>query len=207
MSPNDDPSYTEVEAQEILRRASALQTSRAMTRGELIRAAAEVGISPQAIEEAEAQVARERREAELLQQFRKERRKALVSSLWGLVVYVGLAALIAGRNLHYWWFAGFLALCGVWGALKEIWLTFNERSDAWQSAYQKYRDGKMRRTELPSGSADDVLREILSRHSPDQKLSVIKEYREQTGLDLKDAKDDVDRYYRQHPDEVRLHTS
>lgn len=195
MSAFNEGSYSEAEAQEILRRAATLQGSGSMTKAELISAAAEVGISPQAIEEAEEQVRNERYEADLLAQFRALRNKQFWGSLRGLLVYMAFAAVILGPGLRHPWIAGFLVLCGVWGVAKEGWLAFNEKSDAWAHAFSEWRAKQLRRKAIPARSTDPLLAEILARHDPAAKLQVIKEYREQTGLGLKDAKQDVEDYY------------
>ncbi|MEA2552144.1 MAG: hypothetical protein QOJ65_320, partial [Fimbriimonadaceae bacterium] len=97
------PGYSESEAQEILRRASSIQTSGLMSRDEMLRAASELGITPEAVDQAEMQYRADLLEAELRREFREKQRQGFGESLKSFAIYAAVAAFLVYRNAGYWW--------------------------------------------------------------------------------------------------------
>lgn len=199
--------YSEQEAQEILRRAASLQTTGSMSGEEMIRAAAELGISREALEQAEAELHSDRLNKELLSEFKRHERQKFFSDMGGTIAFIAFIAFIFQHDLGNprWLLLGaaFFAYKLVSHGSKHL-LT---RSNSWQRRYQTWKAAELRRRDPGSKKAsEELIRSILGTIDPDAKLNVVKELRERSGLDLKEAKDAVDDYYRRHP-EITLDTS
>lgn len=102
--------YEEEEAHEILRRAAGnvpgSSSSSGISRDNLLRTAAELGISPEDLEAAERQVRIDRNRATLFAEFTRERRRAFSTSLATyLIVNAFLLAvdLLTGGGLWFYW--------------------------------------------------------------------------------------------------------
>jgi len=201
--------YNEKEAQEILRRAAALQTSGAMSKDELVRAAAELGISPEAVEEGERQYREARAEEDLKSQFRAKRRQEFLESFkvlaaCGFIFYLMMRDGWEVNSTQHNVFASVILIFGVWTTLKNGFYAFAEGSHGWQKSFQEFKATDAKRKQRASSQANDrVISDILIQTSPDRKLEVIKTLRESTGLPLNEAKNAVDDYYRRHPEIIR----
>ena len=112
-------SYNETDAQEILRRAAAVQSTGFMSRAELLRAAAEIGISPEAVEEAEKQYQEARAEEDLRSQYRAKRKAELYDSAKAVLVFGSIGAFVVNRNENWMWVALLVVGCALLNALKE----------------------------------------------------------------------------------------
>jgi hypothetical protein len=206
MSMNRD-SYSEEDAQEILRRAASLQTSGAMSVDEMIRAAAELGISREAVEQAEAQLRSDRLDKELLKDFRRQERQKFFSSIGSAIAIIAIAFIwfFEGHPSKQWVLIG-AAFFG-WKLVSNFSQHLWERSDSWQRRYQTWKAAEVRRRDPGRNQKnEDVIKSILGSVDPEAKLAVIKELRQRSGLELKEAKDAVDEYYRRHP-EIRVSSS
>jgi hypothetical protein len=206
-------SYNETEAQEILRRAAGLQTSGAMSRDEMLRAAAELGITPEAVELAEQQYADAQLEDDLRLRYRAKRRTELgegfkmflacsvISFLMLRNSFVSFTHPPYVQNVSDHWLAYVIAFFGIWSLIKNAFLAFNEKSPVWQKGFQDFKASEAKRARKAVKYTNDrVIEEILGATDPRQKLEVIKNLRETTGLGLKESKDAVDDYYTRHPE-------
>ncbi len=199
--------YSEQEAQEILRRAATLQTSGAMSSEEMIRAAAEVGISREALEQAEAELVSDRLNKELLSEFQRQERQKFFSDMGGTIAFMAFLAFIFQHDLSSprWLLLGTAFF--VWKLISHGSKHLFTGSDSWQRRYQTWKAAELRRRDPASKkTSEDLIKSILGTVDPNAKLTVVKELRERSGLGLKEAKDAVDDYYRRHP-ETTLHTS
>lgn len=193
--------YSEEEAQEIIRKAASLQTASSMSGEELVRAAAELGISREALEQAEAQLRSDRLDKELLEKFRHQERKSFFSSMGSTIAILTIAVLwfFDGSPSPRWALIGaaYFAWTLISNFSKHLW----ERSDGWQRRYQTWKAAELRRRDPSSKKThEQMIISILGTTDPEAKLTVVKELRERSGIDLKEAKDAVDDYYRRHPE-------
>jgi len=197
-------SYNESEAQEILRRAANLQTSGAMSKDEMIRAAAELGISPEAVELAEQQYQESRANDELKLQYRSKRRGEFTESFKTLIACEVIGYLMlrgTDMSIDKHWFAYVLVIYGFWSVIKNGFLAFNERSPSWAKGFEEFKNSeKKRKVRAISKTNDRAIADILLNTNHRQKLEVIKNLRENTGLPLNEAKNAVDDYYNRHPE-------
>lgn len=196
--------YEEGEAEEILRRALHQSDTGAVDRARLLAMASELGISEEAITRAEAQIASERqsetdrRQVELDKvEFRKNRRSRFLADLTS---YLSVNAFLIG----IWWFTGqgyfwpFWVLAG-WGigVVSDFFSAFFGHSDR---EFERWKRKRARRSARLSGVEPTVeaFLDALGPELPGQKLQTIKDVRERFGLDLVEAKDAVDGYYRRN---------
>jgi 2TM domain/Ribosomal protein L7/L12 C-terminal domain len=195
--------FDDSEAEEILRRAvSGTPTMGGMSRESLLQAAAELGVSPEAVDRAAAEVVREREEKDLLAQFRRHQRSDFVGHLLTYLAVNGGFILFMGFQPWMWWMIGPWGL-GLLGDLRQ---TFAINSSDHFKEFEKWKRRRNGRKVLDSpiaglGSASDVsgaLDEYFLSHDPNAKLEAIKYVRERTGFGLKEAKDAVDTYYAAH---------
>jgi hypothetical protein len=198
-------SYNESEAQEILRRAAGMQSSGFMSRDELVRAASELGITPEAIELAEEQYRIDRADEELRERYRAKRRGEFLDSFKGLAVCGGIFWYLmrdgAHNSLQRNLFAAVILAYGVWNLLKNGYLSFAENSYGWKKGFEEYKvSDKKKKALAASRTNDKVIADILQGTSASKKLEVIKNLREQSGLPLNEAKTAVDDYYKRHPE-------
>jgi len=198
--------YDENEAEEILRLAARDGASGRVDKDRLISMAAELGISPEAVERAEAEIV-QKKEAERLetiekaerQEYRRYRRGVLWSSLGS---FFGMSLFFVG----IWFFSGHDG--GFWpvwiifpwgfGIFPQIVSVFTGGSDR---DYQRWRRRRLRRelNEETEPQVRQVLDELARR--PDlqhRKIDVIKELRERTGVGLATAKEAVEQYADEH---------
>jgi hypothetical protein len=192
--------YDDSEAEEILRRAvSTTSTAGGMSRDSLLQAAAELGVSAEAVDRAAAEVVREREEKELVVQFRRHQRTELVGhAVTYLAVNLGFI-LFMGFKPWMWWMIGPWGL----GLLGDIWQTFAIHSNDHQKEFEKWKRNRAGRRVLDSpiaglGTASDIsgaLDEYFLAHDPGSKLEAVRFVRERSGLGLKEAKQAVDTYY------------
>ncbi|HRF59192.1 MAG TPA: hypothetical protein PLH94_04675 [Fimbriimonadaceae bacterium] len=96
----NDPLRTERDLEEILARAVREDVGDSATlRERLAQTAAEIGITPEALERAEAQWLRERDRAQFEIDFRAKKRKSLIDTLGGLITASGICLVVD-------WFTG-----------------------------------------------------------------------------------------------------
>jgi hypothetical protein len=199
-------SYSEQEAQEILRRAASLQTSGSMSAEEMVRAAAELGISREAVEQAEAELRSDKLDKELLGEFRRQERGSFMSSMGGTLVVMAVALwFLQGVVSPQWVAVGIAFFCFKLfsNISKHLW----ERSSSWQRRFQTWKAAEIRRRDPGvRKSNEEIIASLVNLANPESKLSLIRELRTRSGISLKEAKDAVDDYYKRHP-EVRINIS
>jgi hypothetical protein len=198
--------YSESDAQEILRRAASSHTSAGgLSRDELLRTAAELGVSPEAVARAEAEYFAEREQNRDIDEFRRQHRAEFRTHL---VIYAIINIFLLCINLltsadHLWFFYPLLG----WGIGIAIhgYTTYNEDTSEWR---KEFEDWKRKREWQPSNSLQaEGVRAILERElvlardsgEDASKIELIKQVREGTGLGLKESKDAVEYYLRQNP--------
>jgi len=186
--------YSDEEAQEILKVAASRQLQGGLDLPRLQAAAAELGISPEALADAEAQVMRDRDERILFDEYKRSRRQSFYSSL---VTYVAVNAGLWFMMRPSW----IVWVLGGWGIALVI-----EGMNAFNSgkpgspefdAWRRERESKTP-SALPA-DAEAAIQEFLNRASSRGKIEAIKYVRERTGLGLKESKEAVDRFEFQHP--------
>ena len=196
-------SYNESEAQEIIRRAAAVQGQGFMSRNELIRAASELGISPEAVEEAEKDYQLSKQEEELKIRFRAKRRHEFHESFKMLLGCAVISYLLWPKNHPgaISWFSVVIACFGVWSVIMNGYNAYFERSPTWHKGFEDFKASEKKRKGLADQRANDkAIADILQSTSPRQKLEVVKTLRDTTGLPLNEAKSAVDDYYKRHPE-------
>ena len=208
---NEEKFYSEDEAEAILREAARLDRSggSAQSRERLLATAAELGISEQAVREAEGRVAenmqldRDRAEFELS---RKSKFREQVAS------YVGTSIMLLGINFLTTGFSMRLSgmwslwVVGIWGfsIISDMFQYYFRSKEREQVAFEKWRQKKSLKTNLtasfmpsvgPRPRIDSVLDQYFSMHASDDKIGAIKVVRQTTGLGLKESKLLVEEYY------------
>ena len=197
-------SYNEQEAQEILRRASQVQTSGFMSRDELVRAAGELGITPEAVDAAERDYREAQEEENLKAQFRSKRKSEFVGSLKSMAAYAGFVWFIYFYARDLAWLGILLGVFAVLGLTKNTYLAFAEKSDTWKREFENFKETEGRRKSLSTRRANDrIISDILMSTPANEKIHVIKNLRDATGLGLAEAKSAVDDYYGRHPEVLR----
>jgi hypothetical protein len=192
--------FSEEEAEEILRLAVGRSTAAGgVSRESLMQSAAELGISYEALAEAESQVMDRRRDQEEAKEFRQVQRAKFSKGLWE---YLTWNAVLLAINF---WHAGrptwALAVAFFWGiaVVIEFFGTFFPSSSSYQEAFEKWKK-KRRKKEARPQVPNELLDRLVLEHDNLNKFEAIKLVREETGMDLKDSKDAVDRYLAQRPD-------
>src|SRR5437868_9713624 len=98
-------------------------------------------------------------------------------------------------------FATAIMVFGVWSIFKNGYLAFAENSYAWKKGFEDYKQSDKRKKTLAASRTNDrVIADILQSTNASQKLQVIKNLREQSGMPLNEAKTAVDDYYKRHPE-------
>jgi hypothetical protein len=202
---SDQQFYNDNEAEEILRIANRESLSGGMTKEKLIQTAAELGISPEAVERAEQQLVLKRetdrvaQEDELLrQQFKKERRASFFNDL---LSYIGTNAFMVG----IWWFTGHGYFWPMWVMLAwGIGIASDFASTYLANDNAKFERWKRRRERRALGRNDisdrsfPVLDELVAGGEI-SKVDAIRELRDRLSLDSRDAKDAADKYESENP--------
>lgn len=198
-------SYSEQDAQEILRRAASAQSG-FMSRDELLLAASELGISPQAVEQAERDYQEARVDEDLRSQFRLKQRQDFLGSFkvlaaCGVIFWLLMKDGTADNSPQHNIFAIVVALFGIWSVIKNGYFAFAEKSPAWQKSFEDFKVAdKKRKARAVERTNDVAIRDILQNVEPDERITVIKHLRDTTGLPLNEAKSAVDDYYNRHPE-------
>lgn len=194
-------SYSESEAQEIIRRAAAVQSTGFMSRDELLRAAGELGITPEAVLEAEKQYQESRAEEDLKIRYLAKRQAEMLDSVKAFVVFGVIGAFVVHSNDHWLWIVAVVLAMSFFNVLKEASLYFMKSSPANQRRFQEFREKEGRRKSLADRRTNDkIIADILIQTAPNKKIHVIKNLRDLTGLPLNEAKTAVEDYYGRHPE-------
>ena len=202
--------YEEDEAEQILKLAATLSSSTgAMSRERLLQTAAELGITPEAVELAETQFATQKQLARERKQFDLEQRREFNSFVLTFFVITGaLLALNIFTGAHFLW-AFWLSGLMLIGIAFEAVETFVRGRQAYQEAFAKWkskRDRTAARAELiarPSVDAsaiiDKYVHKRLDKGKEVSRWDAIRYLQEKTELDSIDAKEAVERYVVQNP--------
>jgi hypothetical protein len=132
--------YQEDEAEAILRLAARRGVTGGMSRDALLRVAGEVGISPDAVEEAERQLAGQRADVELAAEFRRKQR---VDYSERLASFIGTGALLTGiwyfigHSLFFW--PGIVMVVMAGSLVKDFPEHFFSNGSSYQQAFAKWK--------------------------------------------------------------------
>jgi hypothetical protein len=195
-----DRHYSEEEVEQILRLAT-LRNADGVPRERLVQMAAELGISADALESAEAQVVANREQEALRKEFDEHRRRAFMSNLWSYaIVNAGLIGMDVAKDHRISWSLWCVFGWGIGLAMHAV-ATFATGAESHEKAFQEWMEARNKPVVEPVALAPHVesvlLRENLS------KLDAIRRVREESGASLKDAKDAVEAYERDHPGSLR----
>ncbi|MCW5941610.1 MAG: hypothetical protein KIS66_05225 [Fimbriimonadaceae bacterium] len=191
--------YNEDDAQKILQMA-ARHGGGGMTHSQLVEAAAELGIPPEAITQAAESLRQKREEEELRQEFRRKRRRNEVNewtSYFSTCLVCCAIWFFTTKGSGYFWP---MWVAGPWGVFKLIGtLTTWVRSerDEFDEFVRRRRAEQADRPSLPATEVDAFLESLAALGT--SKLEAIKEVRQRYGTDLKGAKDLVVDYERRNP--------
>jgi hypothetical protein len=202
--------YSEEEAEQILKLAATKFSSGGVSRDDLMQSAAELGISPEALMEAERTVMENRTAAQDLAEFDAYQKREFFENLTAFVTVNGF---LIGIDLwtNQFWVNGMhptwslLPFCG-WGIglFFDVVSTFVKSSSGYREEFDKWkrrRDRKARKAIQANATTTDQILDRIVLEDPDEtaKLMLIKRLREETGMGLKEAKDTVDDYVLRHP--------
>lgn len=202
--------YEEDEAEQILRMAASYTPlSGAVSRERLLQTASELGISPEAVELAEAKFADEKAMAAKVAEFDAHQRRQFYSFLMTFLIINGsvlaLNVLTGAQYLWAFWLTGLMAIGLAFDAIE----TFMKSSQAYQAAISKWKSQTLSedaRKELMPSPAEDVALVIdkyvhrrLDRGRKACKQDAVRYLQATTDLDSIDARDAVDRYISKNP--------
>lgn len=200
---NEEKLFSDQEAEAILSEAARIDGvgQSQQSRQHLITAAAELGISKEAVLEAELRIAEGRQLETDRSEYLRQRNGRLVEEVWS---YLGTSVMLLGINFftsgmkwtfpHMWsiWVVGILLACLV----NEVMTALFGSPEKQQRAFEKWRTKKQRRSKQPMmPDVDDLLDHYFAVHASDDKLGAIRVVRRATGLGVGDAKSLVDEYY------------
>jgi len=133
--------YQEEEAEQILRLAASLSPSiGTIDRDRLLTTAAELGITPEAVEEAERQIADMRVEQAYREEFALRARREFNIHFVTFLVMNGFFFLMnVATGLHVIWFI-YISLCWGIGLAFHSLMTFHSSGSMYQDAYDRWRD-------------------------------------------------------------------
>ncbi len=198
--------FQEDEAEQILRiAASKSSLDGALSREQLMATAAELGISAEAVMEAEEQVSRQRRESALqateqagYARYRSRKMRDFYGQFATYCIVVAL--LFRVSEGESWWFW----MTGLWGlaVLKDGFRAFGPSLFAGEDAFEKWKRRQNSSTSPGTNSrADEAIQEyLLSSDGTTGKLGAIKAVREATSMDLKSSKEYVENWELKNPD-------
>lgn len=212
--------YSEQEAEEILRLATRKDTD-GISRDRLMQMAEELGISPEAVANAENTVRTQREEIAERREFDLAQKRSFFSHVASFVVVnAGLVAFNLIDEGHISWALWVIAAWGL-GIGSRALRTFLRGSEGYQKDFETWQRSQRLRAFAPErGPTPDAggLNLTTNATSTDQfytdlfarldtlvrrdnlaRLEAIKVVREQTGLGLVDAKNAVDVFERERP--------
>jgi hypothetical protein len=202
--------YEEEEAEQILRLASSLtSTAGAMSRDRLLSTAAELGITPEAVEMAERQLAEQKSVKADRLEFDTNQKREFYGHLMSYVLVNGfLVAVNLMTSRGYFWAIWPILGWGL-GLSFHVAETFFKGSEAYQEEFEKWRRKKNRKLERAEpehaviGNSDFLIEKFINRRMERgrdaSKLEAIRYLRSRTDLDLRDAKEAVEDYIHRNP--------
>jgi ribosomal protein L7/L12 len=202
--------YEEDEAEQILRLAASLtSTSGAMSRERLIATAEELGITPEAVEMAEKQLAQQKTARADRTEFDSMQRREFFGHLLSYILVNGfLIAVNLTTSPGYFWAMWPILGWGL-GLAFHFAETFLKNSDGYQEEFEKWRAKKNRRALKSAedhkvlGSSDFLIDKYVNRRLERgrdvSRIDAIRYLREKSDLDLREAKDAVEQYILRNP--------
>jgi hypothetical protein len=202
--------YEEEEAEQILRLAASLTSpAGAMSRERLLATAAELGISPEAVEMAERQFAGKKAEIADRAEFDTIQRREFYGHLLSYVLVNGFLVVINILTSPTYFWAMWPILGWGLGLAFHFAETFFKNSENYREEFVKWQAKRARRLERANddhkvvGNSDFVIDKYvqrrLDRGRDISKLEAIRYLREKTDLDLRDAREAVERYSMRNP--------
>jgi hypothetical protein len=163
--------YREEEAEAILRLAAQRTSGDGISRERLLATASELGISQQAVEDAELALVAQRRDRELRHEYASQVRGDLYTHLIAFVV-VNLFLTVLNLSTspgHFW--AGWVI--GSWGLglLIHLWLAAFKRSSLYGAGFEDWRARRLGE-EAPSHQRRGLVVGISIGHRPEQNPQV-----------------------------------
>ncbi len=192
--------YSDQEAEEILRVASAKSNTDGLSRQRLLDTAAEIGITPEQLVAAEEEVLARHEMDEFRREYSKEQRGEFAGHC---VTYLAVNAflivlyILKVKSGIFW--PGIVM--GGWGLgiVTHAFSVFNTKSAEYRAGFERWvekQQKKQRRKEIGQkiqDRAERLISEILTINPNDRK-SAVTNLREQIGLSVDDAKKVVDEY-------------
>lgn len=149
--------YQEDEAEAILRLAARRGETGGMSREALLRVAGEVGISPEAVEEAERQLTGQREDVNLAAEFRRKQR---VDFAEHTASYIGTCALVTGIwffiGHHGFFWPGIVILAMGASIIKDVPSHFFPGGSAYQQEFIKWKAKRERKALKASQLGDET---------------------------------------------------
>lgn len=195
--------YSDEEAEQILRLAASKSVNvGGLHRDDLVRSAAELGISEEALAEAELQIVAQREDTELRKEFKSKQRREFMGHFWSYISVNLMLVLINVATIgHISWAKWSIFGWGI-GVLLHFFASMIESSDDYQRDFEKFKARKQRKAARAAQSSNIDQDEFLDRLIVDRarlsKLEAIKELRDETGWGLREAKDAVEEYERRN---------
>jgi len=206
MNSESQEFYTEEQADAILRQAVRLapKEDSMMDRTRLNAIAAELGITPEQIDEAQQLVKKENEHKKLWDDFlenrKRESKDALAHFVGGAFTLIGINLFSNGfqfRPYEMW----SLWIIGIWGGFTLIdWLQSKIRGQSsWEEEFEKFKEKRASldnygEQKLDNNHIKSVLDQYFSMHSAGDQIGAIRELRQKTGMPLRVAKGLVDDY-------------
>ncbi len=190
--------YDEDEAEQILKiAAKRMGNIGSVPRDQLLATASELGISPEELEEAEVEFQKTKNELSERRAFDIAHRQGFFASFSTYVVINALLMVIDFRaDGRTSWALWPLLMWGI-GIAFHAYSTFAKGSEKYEEEFDEWRMVRMRQAEGYPEAAR-LLESMSGRFDVRrEKINAIRELREQTGMQLKDAKDAVDDYLKQ----------
>ena len=159
--------YNDDEADQILRVAASMSSNDGrLSYEKLLDTAAELGISPEAVEKAERQVMVQRQEQLLLAEFDRVQRRAFFGHLVSyLSVNAGLIVLNLLTSPHHLWFYWAFFGWGI-GLLSHACVVFVRSSDSYREEFEKWKAVRATRMDKNALTQPD------SNHSPQVTIGI-----------------------------------
>lgn len=188
--------YQEEEVDEILRIAAKSPLSGGMSRERLMATAAELGISEQAVLEAEEQMRGQRREEIEKREFEKHELHELASAL---ISYVSVNLFLVG----IWYFTGRHYFWPIWPILGWGFAIVNDVVETFvpserKKQFEKWQKKRRRSANRPETAAGEILAEFVA-NGGEARLMAVKELHEKLGINPVEAKTLVDEWAEDHP--------
>jgi len=176
-----------------------------MSRDRLLQTAAELGITPEAVEMAERQYESSKTELTERAEFDRRIRRDFYGHLASYLIVNGF---LCGINLFtggYFWAVWPILGWGI-GLAFSVVETFFRNSDSYQEEFDKWRAKRQKiqnRILTSDASSDFVIEKFvqrrLERGKDASKLDAIRYLREKSGMGLAEAKDTVDQFALRNP--------